>query len=388
MRIGIDALPAGIEWGGLTTYVRQIIKHLMRIDKENHYILFIEKERRIPFIQSDNLSIKELSERPNMPKFYDSRVVWDQEHIGGALEEESIDLYFGPTFMAPLKRDCPAVVTIHDLIFMTHPEFSPPGNREYYGKWAKLSAESAQGIIAISQNTREMMISYWRIPQDRITVIPLAVGDEFKPIKDERKIGDVHRKYGLRDGFILYVGGTFPRKNLPTLIKAYALLQKDLRRKYQLVVLTGSSSGRGSERVRDLISSTNLDASIIEDIVIVDFVPQDKLVVLYNAATVFVYPSICEGFGLPPLEAMSCGTPLVTSNAPAMNEVAKDAGVLVDPLNASEISGALEKVLLNAGLRKELSSKGLKRSKDFSWERTARGTLEVFKRAMASRCSR
>ena len=290
--------------------------------------------------------------------------------------------------MAPLKRDCPAVVTIHDLIFMTHPEFSPPGNREYYEKWAKLSAESAQGIIAISQNTREMMISYWQIPQERITVIPLAVGDEFKPIKDERKIGDVHRKYGLRDGFILYVGGTFPRKNLPTLIKAYALLQKDLRRKYQLVVLTGSSSGRGSERLRDLINSTNLDASIIEDIVIVDFVPQDELVMLYNAATVFVYPSICEGFGLPPLEAMSCGTPVVTSNAPAMNEVAKDAGVLVDPLNASEISGALKKVLLNAGLRKELSSKGLKRSKDFSWERTARGTLEVFKRAMVSRCSR
>lgn len=388
MRIGIDALPAGIEWGGLTTYVRQIIKHLIRIDKENHYILFIEKGRRIPFIQSDNLSIKELSERPNMPNFYDSRVVWDQEHIGRALEEESIDLYFGPTFMAPLKRDCPAVVTIHDLIFMTHPEFSPPGNREYYGKWAKLSAESAQGIIAISQNTREMMISYWQIPQERITVIPLAVGDEFKPIKDERKIGDVHRKYGLRDGFILYVGGTFPRKNLPTLIKAYALLQKDLRRKYQLVVLTGSSSGRGSERLRDLINSTNLDATIIEDIVVVDFVPQDELVMLYNAATVFVYPSICEGFGLPPLEAMSCGTPLVTSNAPAMNEVAKDAGVLVDPLNASEISGALEKMLLNAGLRKELSSKGLKRSKDFSWERTARGTLEVFKRAMVSRCSR
>jgi len=388
MRIGIDALPAGIEWGGLTTYVRQIIKHLIRIDKENHYILFIEKGRRIPFIQSDNLSIKELSERPNMPNFYDSRVVWDQEHIGRALEEESIDLYFGPTFMAPLKRDCPAVVTIHDLIFMTHPEFSPPGNREYYGKWAKLSAESAQGIIAISQNTREMMISYWQIPQERITVIPLAVGDEFKPIKDERKIEDVHRKYGLRDGFILYVGGTFPRKNLPTLIKAYALLQKDLRRKYQLVVLTGSSSGRGSERLRDLINSTNLDATIIEDIVIVDFVPQDELVMLYNATTVFVYPSICEGFGLPPLEAMSCGTPVVTSNAPAMNEVAKDAGVLVDPLNASEISGALEKVLLNAGLRKELSSKGLKRSKDFSWERTARGTLEIFKRAMVSRCSR
>jgi glycosyltransferase involved in cell wall biosynthesis len=331
------------------------------------------------------LSIKELNERPNMPNFYDSRVVWYQEHVGRALREESVDLYFGPAFMTPIKRNCPAVVTVHDLIFITHPEFCPPGSPEYFRKWGKLSAESAQGIIAVSQSTKEAIVSHWRIPESKITVTQLAVGDEFKPVEDERKIKDVYRKYGLRDRFMLYVGGTYhPRKNVSTLIKAFILLREDLRREYQLAILTGSRDWGESEKIRigNLIASITSDMNIIENVIITDFVPQDELVILYNAATVFVYPSICEGFGLPPLEAMSCGTPVVTSNAPAINEVVGDAGVLVNPLDASEMAGALEKVLLNPDLREELSSKGLKRSKDFSWERTARGTLEAFKRAM------
>ena len=212
MRIGIDALPACSEWGGLTTYVRQIIKHLTQIDKENQYTLFIEKGGHVPFIQKDHLFIKELNKKPNIPNFYKARVVWDQEHIGGALAEKGVDLYFGPVFMAPLKRNCPAVVTVHDLIFLTHPEFSPLENRQYYEKWGKLSAESAQGIIANSQNTKKMIIRHWRIPEDMITVTPLAAGKEFQPIKDEKKIAVVRQKYGLKDEFILYVGGTFPRK--------------------------------------------------------------------------------------------------------------------------------------------------------------------------------
>ena len=381
MRIGIDALPACSEWGGLTTYVRQIIKHLTQIDTENHYVLFTERGGHVPFIQKDHLFIKELNKNPNIPNFYKARVVWDQEHIGSALAEEGVDLYFGPVFMAPLKRNCPAVVTVHDLIFLTHPEFSPLGNREYYGKWGKLSAESAQGIIANSQNTKKMIIRHWQIPEDMITVTPLAAGKEFQPITDEKKIAAVRQKYGLGDEFILYVGGTFPRKNLSTLLKAYGLIPANMRRKNRLVILTGNASDWGKESVSELINSANLDADIIKDIVIVDFVSKDDLVTLYNAATIFVYPSIIEGFGLPPLEAMSCGTPVITSNVPAMNEVIGDAGVLINPMDTSEISRALEKLLRSPSLREELSYKGLERSKDFSWKKTASSTLEAFKRA-------
>ena len=381
MRIGIDGLPACAEWGGLTTYVRHIIKHLTQIDKENHYVLFTEKKGQVPFIQTDHLFIRELDRKPNIPNFYDGRVVWDQERIGSALEEEAVDLYFGPVFMTPLKRNCPAVVTVHDLIFLTHPEFSPPGNKEYYEKWGKLSAESAQGIIANSQNTKEMIINHWQIPEDMITVTPLAAGKEFKPIKNEKKMAAVRQKYGLGDEFILYVGGTFPRKNLSTLLNAYGLIQANMRRKNRLVILTGNSGDWGKEKVRELINSTNLSANMLKDIVIVDFISEDELVTLYNAATLFVYPSIIEGFGLPPLEAMSCGTPVITSNVPAINEVMGDAGVLVNPMDASEISRALENVLRSPNLREELSYKGLERAKNFSWERTASGTLEAFKRA-------
>ena len=377
MHIGIDALAAGNEWGGLTTYTRQIITYLTQLYTENHYILFMEKGKQVPFIQSDNLSIKLLDERPYLPNFYDSRVVWDQQRIAAGLAQESVDMYFGPVFMAPEKRNCPAVITVHDLIFMTHPEFSPSGNKTYYGKWGKCSAESAQGIIANSQHTKEMIIRYWQISEDRITVTPLAAGGTFKPIHDEKKIAEVRQKYGLEAGFILYVGGTFPRKNLSTLLNAYGLIQADLRKEYRLVVLTGSTNNRAKESVKALISSTNL----IEDVVIIDFVSKDELVMLYNAATLFVYPSIIEGFGLPPLEAMSCGTPIITSDVPPINEVVGNAGILVNPVDTLEILQALEKVLLSPGLREELRHKGLQRSKDFSWEEAAKGTLEAFKKA-------
>ena len=154
-----------------------------------------------------------------------------------------------------------------------------------------------------------------------------------------------------------------------------------MRRKNKLVILTGNASDWGKESVSKLINSANLDAETIKDIIIVDFVSKNDLVALYNAATVFVYPSIIEGFGLPPLEAISCGTPVITSNVPAMNEVIGNAGVLINPMDPSEILRALEKLLQNPSLREELSYKGLERSKDFSWKKTASGTLEAFKRA-------
>jgi hypothetical protein len=218
-------------------------------------------------------------------------------------------------------------------------------------------------------------LKFLHYPEHRISVIPLAVDRRFKKIEKET----AHRhlkKYFMFDQFILSVGTLEPRKNLKNLILAYARLNKDLRESFPLILV--GKIGWGMKELHRLIREVDLE----EDVHFIDYILNEDLVSFYNGATLFVYPSFYEGFGLPPLEAMSCGTPVIASNVSSIPEVTADAAILIDPKNIGEIADTMKSLLLNGSLRQKLSFKGLERSKAFSWERVAKMTTEVYERGV------
>ncbi|MEM7131518.1 MAG: glycosyltransferase family 1 protein [Chloroflexota bacterium] len=388
MRIGIDGLFACNNYGGLSIYSKQVIHHLLQIDAENEYLLFVEKESNVPVQPQSNLDIVALEKRPettDFKDFYDARVVWDQEILSQAVEMSGIDLFFGPVFMAPLKRSCPAVITVHDLIFITHPEVYPVQTLGYYGVWGRLCAENAEGIVTISQDTARLLQERYTLPHEKISVTYAAAEESLKPADTTEDVSKIQEKYNFKPNYVLYVGGTFPaRKNYQTLIRAYAQLPKEIRHKHQLVFLTGSKKGSGVRKMNEFFQAEGFSSEITEDIVVIDFVEREELTSFYQGATLFVYPSLYEGFGLPPLEAMCCGTPVVTTTAPAMSEIVAEYGMLVDPLDVTEMAQAMENVLTEPQLQDTLSQKGLRRAQDFSWTQTAKLTLQAFDQVMRS----
>jgi glycosyltransferase involved in cell wall biosynthesis len=226
-------------------------------------------------------------------------------------------------------------------------------------------------IISISHHTKYDMLKHFKIPEDKIKVIHLAANECYKPLKED-EIYKINEKYSLNHPYILYVGGLEPKKNIPTLLKAFYKLKKhDVNHK---LVITGEKRWN-YKSIFETIDKLNLQ----KEVIFTGYIPDEDLPALYNAADLFVYPSLYEGFGLPPLEAMACGTPVITSNTSSLPEVVGDAGIMVNPYDIDELTNKMYKVLTNEGLTEELSKKGLERAKLFSWKKCAEETLNTYK---------
>jgi glycosyltransferase involved in cell wall biosynthesis len=248
----------------------------------------------------------------------------------------------------------------------------PTGSRLYFSKWMPLTYNKAQKIIAISYNTKKDIMSLLQIPEEKIVVIHSAVGKEFHKIKDEGKLKEIKRKYQTGEKFILDVGTLEPRKNLTFLVKAYNLALKSGKINHNLV-LTGKK-GWYYESLFELIRKLKLENKVI----LPGYVPDEDLPYLYNAADLFCFPSLYEGFGFPPLEALSCGTPVVAANNSSIPEVVSGAGILLDIVDEKIWAENIVKVLSNRALQDELKQKGLEQAKKFSWEKTAKETIKVY----------
>jgi glycosyltransferase involved in cell wall biosynthesis len=235
----------------------------------------------------------------------------------------------------------------------------------------RVSARKASKIIAISENTKKDIIDYFRIDEEKIRVIYLGVDRQFSPQPDTNEVG-VLSKYNLPRGYILSVGTLEPRKNILRLINAYKMVASTGEPVPKLVIVGGQ--GWRNEDLGKLVRESGL----ADRVVLVGYVPDEDLPTLYRNAAVFVYPSLYEGFGLPPLEAMACGTPVITSNISSIPEVVGDAAILIDPYNTTEIAQAIASVLNNKELRDRLKMNGLVRSNLFSWDKTARETLKLY----------
>ena len=260
------------------------------------------------------------------------------------------------------------IITVHDIRPYLFPELGITGVRYKFALPRTL--KTADKIITDSNSTKKDLINYFNIPEEKIKVILLAADEKFEVLNNE-KINEVKQKFNLDFPFVLYVGILTKHKNIPTLIKAfYKIKKEDIKHK---LVIAGTKRGKYKE-IFETIDKLNLQ----NDIVFTGYISDEDLPALYNAADLFVYPSLFEGFGLLPLESMACGTPVITSNTSSLPEVVGDAGIMIDPHDVDRLADAMHEVLSNDRLREDMIKKGLERAKMFSWEKCAKETLKVY----------
>ncbi len=298
------------------------------------------------------------------------RIAWEQTRL--AALSGSLDLLHGLAFAAPLAARCPTIVTVHDLSFLRFPEAFHRANRAYLTLFTQLSTRRATRVIAVSESTRRDVIALCGVPGERVITIPNGVDEAFHPA-DAAEIEEFRRNRRLPERFILYLGTLEPRKNLETLIDAYAGLRAADKAVPKLVI----AGGKGW--FFETIFARVAELGLRDEVLFPGYVPGTELPWWYRAAELFAYPSRFEGFGLPVLEAMACGTPVVTTTSSSLPEVAGDAALLVDPDDTTALTAALGRLLTDSQLRTDLRTAGLRQAARFSWMRTAAQTAQVYR---------
>ncbi|MEM9952721.1 MAG: glycosyltransferase family 1 protein [Chloroflexota bacterium] len=300
------------------------------------------------------------------------RILWEQAiqpfQLGDA------DLYHAGAFVAPLLLNTPMVVTVYDLTFMRYPQRLTTARRLYLRTFTELTCKRARRIIAISESTKQDLVDLLGIAPDKVDVTPLGYDrDLFQPLLAD-KIQTFRQQHDLPERFWLYVGTIEPRKNLVTLIEAYAQLPTSER----LPLILAGGKGWLTESIFEAIAKHKLE----DEIRLPGFIPTDDLPLWYNSADCFIFPSVFEGFGLPVLEAMACGTPVITSNVSSLPEVAQDAGLILPPTEIDAWVSGLKQAYYDANWRQSASQRGLEIAQTFTWEQTARLTVKSYQRAL------
>jgi glycosyltransferase involved in cell wall biosynthesis len=311
------------------------------------------------------------------------RIAWEQVVLPLAAARLGLDILFCPVNVRPVLSHCPTVITVHDLIFLRYPKAFHPLKRLYLSAFTGWSARHAAHVIAVSEATRQDVITLLGVDPQRVTTVHNGVGTQFAPVSPEkkaafRKANEVSRRT------ILYVGTLEPRKNVPTLLEAFSQLSHNPDFA-DVTLLIGGSKGWYFDEI--YATAKRLGLSAAGRVRWLGRVPDEDLPLWYNIANVCAYPSLYEGFGLPPLEAMACGTPVVASNTSALPEVVGTAGMLLDPNDVQGWTTALTRVLTDPDKARSMSEAGLKQASIFSWDRTAVETLSVLE-AVAARKSR
>jgi len=305
--------------------------------------------------------------------------MWEQLAQPWTLKQIGADLVHGPVFIGPLLTPCPVIVTIHDLSFIRFPTLFRPANRLYLKVLTQLSARRARRLIAVSAHTATEITRLLGIPPERIDIIYHGVEPAFRPLPTAA-VETFRQHQGLPERFVLFVGTLEPRKNLVRLVEAFAQFrrQEAASRGPVKLVLAG---GRGwlYDRLFARVEALALD----QDVLFPGYVPNDELPLWYNAALALVYPSLYEGFGLPVLEALACGTPVLTSNVSSLPEAAGDAALTVDPHDVEALAEGLNRLLTDEPLRDRLRTRGLAHARRFTWPHTARETVRTYWRALA-----
>lgn len=371
MRIAIDAHSVGTKLGGNESYAVNLIEALAQIDEVNDYTLFVTTAEAHDRFHQRWPNFKVRSTLPHTP------LIRIPLTLSAELRKRPVDVLH-VQFTAPPFCPCPVVVSIHDLSFEHLPETFHRRSRMQLRMTVRSSARRAAKILTLSDHTRRDIIATYGVEPSRITAIPLAAPGHFYPVEDTRELQRVRHTYGIDGQYILSVGSIQPRKNLARLVQAYARIRASLRDKHAetkspKLVLVGKQGWLYDETMRALE-----ETKVANSVILTGYVPEADLPALYSGAICFVYPSYFEGFGLPPLEAMKCGAPVIVGDQTSLPEVVGDAGLIVDPFDVSSIAEAIEKLINDSVLRQELSVKGRKRAETFDWKKTAQQTLEIY----------
>ncbi|MGP8024213.1 MAG: glycosyltransferase family 4 protein [Methanobacterium sp.] len=356
--------------GGIGVYTHQLLKNLNLIDKENEYypIHYLEKNIDV-YNQNKDIIIP----KNRFVTGWGNNMLWRYFTLPLHLKKYSLDVIHDPyelgafTFGGSFRK----IITVHDLTPLLFPSLFKKMDVIFHRLLLKKTINNADKIITVSYHTQKDLITYLNVPKDKIKVIYNGNDARFQPL-NYIEISKVREKYKLPERFILSVGGLHPIKNISRLLKAYNLSRRNgLNHK---LVIVGMVMDKVSE-IFQTLKGLNLE----DQVIFTGKVPDNDLVGLYNSADLFIYPCLYAGFGLPPLEAMSCGTPVIASNNSSLPEVVGDAGLLINPYDITEIADAINNIITDDDLRKNLIKKGLKRSKQFNWSKSAYETLEVYK---------
>lgn len=366
LKIAIEARPIKWSYGtGIGNYTNSLIHKLGELDLSNEYT----------FLWPEPGTTVELPFPRNHGTYYlpkdDER---EEIEIPLWLTRERVDLFHLPQngFRIPQKKSCKIVVTIHDLIPYFLPEMVRPSFLKRFTREMPYIVEQADQIVTVSEASKSDIISVFGIEPGKITVLPSAPSAAYRPLPQETTRRKLALKYGIKRSFILYVGGLNPRKNVAELIQAYAKINRELRDGQQLLILGPECKHR--YRLQLLAEALGLT----EEVIFPGFVPSEDLPLFYNGADLFVYPSLYEGFGLPPIEAMACGTPVITSNVSSLPEVVDHAALQVAPDDTLQLAECIFRVLNDQNLRRSLSTKGLECSANYNWDRIARQMLNLY----------
>jgi len=364
MKIGIEAERANLpNPTGVERYAAELIRNLAKLDSTNEYILYFRTQPQQWFRElPKNFNYKVMP----FPKF------WTQIRLSWEMVSHPVDVLLIPASALPLIHPKNSMVTVHDIAFELFKGIYT-GFMDYYQKWAaRFAVRHAAKIISVSQATKEDLVRVYKTPADKIAVTHLGLDGTFQPMKYEQAQAVLDKYELVYQKYILFLGTLQPRKNIIKLIEAFEKLKKENRIEEKLVI--AGAKGWLYEPILEKIRRASFDGAVKY----LDYVDKQDLPYLLAGAKVFTLPALYEGFGLPPLEAMASGVPVVVSNISSLPEVVGDAGMLIDPNSVNSIAEGLLEVLNNPLLRAQMIEKGLERSKNFKWENTAKQTLELF----------
>lgn len=373
MKIGFDYISV-FSAGGNGTYSRELLKALAKVDDSNEYYLYNYLHKKI-LGRDEIVNKSNFIYRGGYLPYIGRTDRWQKflrrKFFLFKARADKLDIFHLTNSARYFRGLDKFVLTIHDLSFLIAPEFSGHSinylKKNYYQKLIK----SASAIIAVSQNTKADILKNLDYPEEKITVIYEAAASDFYPDLQQEYLEE---KFGLKGNYILAVGQIQPRKNINLLLKAFSQLPDELRDQNSLVLVGRPRNQKELEKLKQKIK----DLKVTQETKFLGYVDLNELRYLYSSAAVFVYPSLYEGFGLPVLEAMACGAPVITTNISSLPEVAGQAAILVDPNNDEELREALIKVIADNNLREDLINKGLKQAKQFSWVKAAEETIKVY----------
>lgn len=359
MRIGIIARGLSEQSGGVKQYIESLTSALLRIDSENEYYIFHDSYKYVQKFPDANNIVMQSS----------NKVLWDFILLPITLRKYQLDVVLFPKNVIPFFINTKSIVVIHDLAYyMPELHAYPLVDTIYMKTMIKSSLKRADAIVSVSENTKNDIISLLGIDERLISVIYEAADSKYtKTTRSELEV--FKRNYGLAQPYIFYSGTLSPRKNMIRFLRSFNKIKDKTLHK---LVLTGGKS-HNDKHVRELISKMG------DSVQVLGYVPDEDMPLIYNLADLFVYPSLYEGFGLPPLEAMACGCPVIASNTSSIPEVVEDAAIIIDPYDVDEIADAMERVINDKELRKNLIEKGYENVRRFSWEKSAHEILNICK---------
>jgi glycosyltransferase involved in cell wall biosynthesis len=368
MLIGIDASRATRrERTGTENYSLNLIRHLVALESDHCYRLYFNRPPPIELFPTTADLQRRVMPFPRL---------WTHLRLSWEMTRQPPDVLFVPAHVLPLVHPQPSVVTVHDLGYLHYPGAHRLLDRLYLDLSTRYNARAARRVIAVSQATKDDLVQHYGIEPDKITVVYSGYDETMQPVEDEATIKEVKARYGIGGDYVLYVGTLQPRKNLGRLLEAYATVRKqanDNRKGEAPRLVIAGRKGWLYDQIFRQVEQLGLETEVI----FTGYVPQDDLPALLSGARLFVFPSLYDGFGLPVLEAMACGTPVLCSNVASLPEVAGEAALLVDPLDVKGMAEDMERLLRDEGLRSQLVERGFQQVRRFSWERCARETLAV-----------